>query len=202
MDVEKYNSLFSKKEIKEVAEPLRRKSNLKDNLLNVPKIVVAINSIEREFHPIKNILESLSFKPELYEPEPSALLDFEQFSLNSPSAHLVDAGTGSNAGIESKQLNQSDNDFKFSELLNMPNGKDDWFEVIDAMTKDYYLELNNLMPTKAQAWVRLCENPPTGYGITASKDNLSITMIGIVKPFNKRSFDRRWAKYTAKSNQI
>ncbi len=201
MDVEKYNSLFSKKEIKEVAEPLRRKSNLKDNLLNVPKIVVAINSIET-FHPIKNILESLSFKPELYEPEPSALLDFEQFSLNSPSAHLVDAGTGSNAGIESKQLNQSDNDFKFSELLNMPNGKDDWFEVIDAMTKDYYLELNNLMPTKAQAWVRLCENPPTGYGITASKDNLSITMIGIVKPFNKRSFDRRWAKYTAKSNQI
>ena len=114
----------------------------------------------------------------------------------------VDAGKGSNAGTEPKLLNQFDNEFKFSGLLNMPRGKDDWFEVIDAMTKDYYLQLNNSMPTKAQAWARLCENPPTGYGITANKDNLSITMIGIVKPFNKRSFDRRWAKYTAKSSQL
>jgi hypothetical protein len=115
---------------------------------------------------------------------------------------VEDVGIVSHAGTEPKLLNQFDNDFKFSGLLNMPRSKDDWFEVIDAMTKDYYLQFNNSMPTEAQAWVRLCENPPTGYGITANKDKLSITMIGIVKPLNKRSFDRRWAKYTAKSSQI
>ena len=111
----------------------------------------------------------------------------------------IDAG---DAGTGTKPLNQFDNEFQFSGLLNLPDTKDDWVEVIDAMTKEYYLEFNNSMPTEAQAWVRLCENPPTGYGITANKDNLSITMIGIVKPLNKRAFNRRWAKYTAKSSQI
>lgn len=150
------------------------------------------------------------YKPRAYETLISTTKEAVNLwlkSIDSPYRYgqteaVGDAETGNHAGTEPKLLNQFDNDFKFSGLLNMPRGKDDWFEVIDAMTKDYYLQLNNSMPTEAQAWVRLCENPPTGYGITANKDNLSITMIGIVKPFNKRSFDRRWAKYTAKSSQI
>lgn len=120
-----------------------------------------------------------------------------------PKAEAVeDVAIFDHAGTEPKLLNQFDNEFKFSGLLNMPSSIDYWFEVIDVMTKDYYLQLNNSMPTKAQAWVRLCENPPTGYGITASQDNLSLTMIGIVKPFTKIAFGRRWNKYTTKSSPI
>ena len=128
--------------------------------------------------------------------------ELKVISTATQSETVIYADIGNHAGTETKLLNQFDNEFKFSGLLKKPSGVDDWFEVIDAMTKDYYLQLGNSMPTKAQAWVRLCEKPPTGYGITANKDNMSLTMIGIVKPFSKRSFDRRWSTYTAKSNHI
>ena len=113
-----------------------------------------------------------------------------------------DAVTGNHAGTESKPLNQIDNEFKSSGLLNIPIREDAWFEVIDVMTKDYYLQHNGSMPSKAQAWVKLCKEPPNDYGITISNDNQSLVMTGVIKPFNKRSFDRRWKTYTAKSNHI
>ena len=105
-----------------------------------------------------------------------------------------DAGAGSDTareptGAKSKANN---NEFSFSGLLHIHSGVDDWFEVIDVMTKAFYIK-NNAMPTKAQAWAELCTNTPTGYGIK-SNINQSLIMPGITKEFNKRSFDRRWTK--------
>ena len=158
-----------------------------------------------EHHPIAGCVNSEGelFRNGLFNlNEVREIEELHGFTGQELDKSLGDAGIVSHKGTEPKPLNQFGNEFKFSGLFNILSGNDDWFEVIDTMTKEYYLEFNNSMPTKAQAWARLCENPPTGYGINAGKDNQSITMIGIVKPFNKRSFDRRWAKYTAKSNQI
>ena len=112
-----------------------------------------------------------------------------------------DVGAVSDTGgvpTSAKSIKASSNEFSFSGLLHKPSDVDDWFEVIDVMTKAFYVK-NEAMPTKAQAWAELCTNTPIGYGIE-SKGNQSLTMPGVAKEFNKRSFDRRWAKYTAKSN--
>jgi len=98
-----------------------------------------------------------------------------------------------------KVIQPNNNEFAFSGLLHIPSGVDDWFEVIDVMTKAFY-DKNNVMPTKAKAWAELCTNTPIGYGISSDDNNLSLTMPGVIKLLNKRSFDRRWTKYTAKSN--
>jgi|GEM_PF-4659120 len=101
--------------------------------------------------------------------------------------------------VSAKVIQPNNNEFALSGLLHKPNGEDDWFEVIDVMTKAFYLE-HGVRPTKAQAWTQLCTNPPTGYGIKPDDGNKELTMTGFIKALNKRSFDRRWAKYTAKSN--
>jgi hypothetical protein len=127
-------------------------------------------------------------------PEDSTLNGWGSQNITNENTNLV-----SYAGTSEKTIQPSTNEFEFSGLLHKPNGVDNWFEVIDAMTKDYYIKNNNVMPTKAQAWVQLCENPPNGYGITTD-DNQSLKMKGINNSFNRRAFTRRWEKYTAKSN--
>lgn len=115
---------------------------------------------------------------------------------------VADDGAGSQEATEpasAKVIQVNSNEFEFSGLLHKPSDIDDWFEAIDVMTKAFY-NLHNAMPTKAQAWTQLSANPPIGYGIESASDNLSLTMTGVIKAFNKRSFNRRWAKYTAKSN--
>lgn len=111
-----------------------------------------------------------------------------------PKAEAVgNSGKGNQAATEPASANE----FEFSELLHKPSHKDDWFEVIDDMTKAFYRE-HNEMPTEAQAWTQLCQNPPHCYGIRPDDDETSLTMPGAGRPLTKRSFRRRWVKYTAK----
>jgi len=116
-----------------------------------------------------------------------------------PLANVGGEKQGGTEQTNSKAIQPNSNEFAFSGLLHIPSGNDDWFEVIDVMTKAFY-EKNKAMPTKAQAWAQLCTNPPDDYAVTFDKNKDGLIMPEITKAFKKRSFDRRWAKYTAKSN--
>lgn len=113
----------------------------------------------------------------------------------SQTEAVADDGAGNQAATEPASANE----FEFSELLHKPSHKDDWFEVIDDMTKAFYRE-HNEMPTVAQAWTQLCQNPPHCHGIKPDDDETSLTMPGAGRPLTKRSFRRRWVKYTAESS--
>jgi len=118
-------------------------------------------------------------------------------SKASQRVNVVSQEATEPASVKVNQVNR--NDYAFSELLHKPSDVDDWFEIIDTMTKAFFLKYG-AMPTKAQAWTQLCTNPPIGYGIKPDDGNQPLTMTGVIKPFNNRSFNRRWAKYTAESN--
>ncbi|MDP1664577.1 MAG: hypothetical protein Q8L79_05555 [Methylobacter sp.] len=134
---------------------------------------------------------------------PARWEDFWQDKLKAEQQAEAVGNAGAVDGVaikpaSAKSIKANSNEFSFSGLLHIPSGVDDWFEVIDVMTKAFYAN-KNAMPTKAQAWAELCTNTPIGYGIE-SMGNQSLTMPGVAKEFNKRSFGRRWGKYTAKSN--
>ena len=91
------------------------------------------------------------------------------------------------------------NEYGFSELLNVPSKVDDWFEVINSMTKDFFSEYSTL-PTKAQAWSRLWTAPPDKYGITVHEDKNDpyLKMPSIKAHLKRTNFFDRWAGYTEK----
>lgn len=88
------------------------------------------------------------------------------------------------------------NDLETSSLLKDPQKKDDWFSVIDDMTKAFYSE-HKILPNETQAWQQLIESPPSGYNIKYKKDNDSLEMPG-VKLLKRKDFNARWQKYTTK----
>ena len=98
-------------------------------------------------------------------------------------------------------LNQSSNDLEFSGLLNNPSKKDDWFNVIDDMAKDFYTKSNKI-PNETQAWVSLWTSSPEGYEITTGKDKGDdcLYMPG-AKPLSKSAFSKRWTNYTTNKAQ-
>ena len=99
-------------------------------------------------------------------------------------------------------IKPNSNELAFSGLLKEPpnkkNRKDAWFEVIDEMTKEFYINNQNTMPSKVQARAALWKDSPK-HGITVNGDNLK--MIGVPKPLNPRSFNRRWNQYTGMSTR-
>jgi hypothetical protein len=99
------------------------------------------------------------------------------------------------ASMEAIQVNSKD--FDYSGLLNEPAKKDDWFRVIDDMTRDFHHQQKRI-PNETQAWAKLWKSPPVGYEITTSKDRGDdcLKMPGS-KSLNKRAFNERWKKYTA-----
>jgi hypothetical protein len=102
-----------------------------------------------------------------------------------------------------KQVTQLNNDFEFSGLLNIPLRADNWFSVIDEMTKTFYSE-HRKCPNEAQAWGQLCTSPPIGYTITMGKKSVSnedcLKMLG-VSQLTRSAFKKRWKKYTANKSQ-
>ena len=116
-----------------------------------------------------------------------------------------DAGTGSQAATEpaSAKVIQSDsNKLSLSDLLNIPKKIDNWFQVVDDMTRDFYNQ-NKKIPNETQAWGLLWTNPPDGYAITTSKDKGKedcLVMPG-VNPLSKSAFSKRWKNYSAKKAQ-
>ncbi|MFI3197918.1 MAG: hypothetical protein QX196_06305 [Methylococcaceae bacterium] len=121
-------------------------------------------------------------------------------TIIEPQTEAVgDAGTGNHAGTETKPLNQNSNNSDFSGLLNNPSKKDDWFSVIDDMTRGFYDRLGK-MPNETQAWGALWTSPPEGYEITTGKDRGDDCLImPSITTLSKRAFSERWKKYTAKS---
>ena len=97
---------------------------------------------------------------------------------------------------ETKPINQNSNSLDFSGLLNNPLKKDDWFCVIDDMTKAFHAKFDKI-PNEPQAWGTLCTNPPEGYQITTGKvkGDYCLFMPG-TKPLSKSSFTKRWSTYT------
>ena len=97
---------------------------------------------------------------------------------------------------ETKPINQNSNSLDFSGLLNNRLKKDDWFCVIDDMTKAFHAKFDKI-PNEPQAWGALCTNPPEGYEITTGKvkGDDCLFMPG-TKPLSKSSFTKRWSTYT------
>jgi hypothetical protein len=97
---------------------------------------------------------------------------------------------------ETKPINQNSNSLDFSGLLNNPLKKDDWFCVIDDMTRAFHAEFDKI-PNEPQAWGALWTNPPEGYEITTGKVQADdcLFMPG-TKPLSKSSFTKRWSNYT------
>lgn len=112
----------------------------------------------------------------------------------------VDTGTVSHSGTEPKLLNQNSNNLEFSGLLNNPTKKDDWFRVIDDMTRGFHTKFGKI-PNLTQAWVALWENPPEGYEITTGKHlDEDCLFMSSEKPLSKKNFTERWRKYTAEQS--
>ena len=111
----------------------------------------------------------------------------------------VDAGKGSNAGTETQPINQNSNSLDFSGLLNNPIKKDDWFCVIDDMTRAFHTEFGKI-PNEPQAWGALWANSPEGYEITTGKSRGEdcLIMQG-ANPLSKKAFSKRWKNYTNKA---
>lgn len=118
---------------------------------------------------------------------------------------LADVGAGNTAVTEPASVNDikpTTNEVEFSGLLNIPSKKDDWFEVIDEMTKNYFNE-HRTMPTKAKAWAALWTNPPDDYKITTHEDKNDsyLTMPATKKPLSRTNFMDRWENYTEKKTE-
>ena len=117
---------------------------------------------------------------------------------------LEDAGTVSQVQISEQPLGlkatKPSNDIDFSGLLNIPSKVDDWFRVIDDMTRGFYAKWGK-MPNETQAWGALWKNPPEGYEITTGKDRGDdcLIMPGVTN-LSKRGFSDRWKKYTRKKS--
>ncbi|MDO9142360.1 MAG: hypothetical protein Q7U38_18735 [Methylobacter sp.] len=123
---------------------------------------------------------------------------FEQQAAPAQAEILADAGAVDDVEPETNPPlgKPNNNELALSGLLNEPANKDDWFEVIDEMTKEFYINNQNTMPSKVQARAALWKDSPK-HGITVNGEDLK--MIGVTKPLNPRSFNRRWNEYT---NQI
>lgn len=82
-------------------------------------------------------------------------------------------------------------------ISNPPKKTNDWFEVIKAMTEEFYKDNQRCPSNNTEAWDRLRKNPPKGYSITSEKDRGedAISMDG--KMLGRRSFNDRWRRYTA-----
>ncbi len=111
---------------------------------------------------------------------------------------LEPAGKDTHSNIESvAELSVNRNGFNFSGLLNTPQKTDDWFYVIDDMTREYY-DKHDKKPNEIQAWGALCLTPPEGYIITIDKHSGEdcLNMQGANR-LTRRSFTKRWKSYTA-----
>jgi hypothetical protein len=112
--------------------------------------------------------------------------------------------TGKTISIDCKEpvanvgMVQNSNNSDFSGLLNTPSRIDDWFTVIDDMTRDFYAKFAKI-PNDPQAWGALWTSPPEGYEITTgkSRDEDCLIMQG-VNSLCKTAFSKRWKNYTNK----
>lgn len=96
---------------------------------------------------------------------------------------------------ETQPINQNSNSLDFSGLLNNLIKKDDWFCVIDDMTRAFHTEFGKI-PNETQAWGALWTNPPEGYEITTGnvKGRDFLFMPGT--KLSRSSFTKRWGTYT------
>lgn len=123
--------------------------------------------------------------------------------LNGETDYEVNNDTESQAVTDSasaKVIKLNGNDIEFSGLLNIPKKIDDWFEVIDAMAKDFFNE-NGTIPTKAQAWSKLWASPPDSYEITTGKDRGENCLKMADLTLTKRNFNERWKSYTTPKSE-
>ena len=115
------------------------------------------------------------------------------------SETVIYADIGNHAGKETQPINQNSNSLDFSGLLNNPIKKDDWFCVIDDMTRAFHTEFGKI-PNEPQAWGALWANSPEGYEITTGKSRGEdcLIMQG-ANPLSKKAFSKRWKNYTNKA---
>ncbi len=101
-----------------------------------------------------------------------------------------------------KPMQTNGNDFEFSGLLNIPAKIDDWFRVIDDMTRTFYKD-NEKVPNEPQAWARLWTSPPSGYGITTGKDRRGKDCLNMpgCNPLARAAFKKRWGGYAGNKPQ-
>ncbi len=101
-------------------------------------------------------------------------------------------------GDATHSIKSEDETFKSSGLLKNLRKKDEWFYVIDDMTREFYDEFQKL-PNFPQAWGALCLNPPKSYVISKGKHlNEDCIFMCDSKPLSKSAFNKRWTKYTSK----
>jgi hypothetical protein len=87
--------------------------------------------------------------------------------------------------------------FKPSGLLKAPRKKNDWFYVIDDMTREYYQKFNRI-PNTLEAWKLLSSNPSNVYGITTRAGQDDCIFMNGSPLLSKKAFLKRWRKYTRK----
>jgi len=108
-----------------------------------------------------------------------------------------------NKALKPKRTAPPSNECKHSGLLIIPLRIDSLFPVIDDMTRAFFSENSSGLPNEVQAWCRLCENPPAGYGVSVGKDrgkDDSLIMQG-TKPLSRSAFKRRWKSYTTNKSE-
>ena len=93
------------------------------------------------------------------------------------------------------------NDVDSQSYLNAPLRTNDWFIVIDEMTKVFFSKHQKL-PNPAQAWVQLTTVKLDGYEIKTGEDTGEpcLIMPG-VKNLSRSAFNKRWGNYTANKIQ-
>jgi hypothetical protein len=142
-------------------------------------------------------------------PEPTNAPPVDSENLQGLSVgDLENQPTDSNNHVI-KNNKVNNNDFEPSGLLNTPKKQDDWFEVIDKMTKKFH-EKYGAIPTSTQAFDSLCNTPLAGYTIKVS-DEIKIKKNGgknsVVylnmsgKKLSRDAFMQRWLKRYTKQSQ-
>lgn len=81
-----------------------------------------------------------------------------------------------------------------------PTRKDDWYLAIRDTRIELFSE-NRQIPNMQQTWLKLCQNPPTSYGISPINPSRETTLYLDKKPLTKESFKRRWDRYSVIKDQ-
>jgi hypothetical protein len=118
------------------------------------------------------------------------ITDLDKFIIN-----LIDTTTAQAEPVADVGMVQNSNNLDFSELLNTPSRIDDWFTVIDDMTRAFHAK-HGKMPNDPQAWNTLWTSPPEGYKITTGKISGDDCLIMQGASLSKSAFRKRWKKYT------
>ncbi|MCB1615567.1 MAG: hypothetical protein KDI30_06090 [Pseudomonadales bacterium] len=144
----------------------------------------ALNPAEADFPPLEEGLFSLAEIILVEEKELKNLIAVAPKSENFTNKRLGESSLSINSG-------------SVTELPNPPKRMDDWYLAIRDARHEFITQ-NMREPDTLEMWLRLCQMPPSSYGITIDNSFRETTLHLDNKPLTKTNFKLRWNRYSNK----